>query len=190
MSTKLLLAAVGSAALLLTAACSNSETAHDHTTTMSESTAEFNDSDVMFLQMMYPHHEQAVEMAALVEGRSTNPDIGSLAVDIADAQQPEMDRMTQWLIDWGQPAPYEMDSDTGHEHGGMMSDEQLASLEASSGTEFDRQWLTLMIEHHDGAITSAGTELEHGANTDAKAMAATIIETQQREIDTMRRLLG
>lgn len=187
MSTKFLLAAIGSAALLLTAACSGAEPTHEHTTTSESVTAEFNDSDVTFLQTMYPHHEQAIQMADLAEGRSQTFEITSLATDITAAQQSEMSMIAQWLSNWGRPAPDEADMD--HEHGGMMSDEQIASLEASSGTDFDRQWLTLMIEHHAGAIDSASTEIEHGANPDAKALAKSIVETQQQEIDTMRGLL-
>ena len=132
------------------------------------STAQFNDADVMFAQMMYPHHAQAVEMADLANGRTENPEVLSLASAIAAAQQPEMDQMTT----------------------GMMTAQDMDALMAASGPEFDRQWLTMMIAHHTGAIEMANTEITDGSNPDALEMARTIVATQQQEIDTMQRLLG
>ncbi|MBY6414868.1 MULTISPECIES: DUF305 domain-containing protein [Nocardiaceae] len=156
--------------------------------------AEFNDADVMFAQMMYPHHAQAVEMADMANGRTDNPDVLSLASAIAGAQQPEMDQMTAWLTEWGQPMP-DMDmSDMGgmdHSSGsGMMTAQDMDALMAASGPEFDRQWLTMMIAHHTGAIEMANTEIADGSNPDALEMARAIVATQQQEIETMQRLLG
>ncbi|OZD85271.1 DUF305 domain-containing protein [Rhodococcus sp. 05-2256-B2] len=158
------------------------------------STAQFNDADVMFAQMMYPHHAQAVEMADMAEGRTDNPDVLSLASAIAGAQQPEMDQMTTWLTEWGKPAPSaDMSQMGGMDHSsdsGMMTAQDMDALMAASGPEFDRQWLTMMIAHHTGAIEMANTEIADGSNPDALEMARTIVATQQQEIDTMQRLLG
>ena len=156
--------------------------------------AEFTDADVMFASMMYPHHAQAVEMAAMVEGRTTNPDVIALAGEIANAQKPEMDQLTSWLSAWGQPAPSaDMGSMGGMDHGsgsGMMTAQGMDSLMALSGAEFDRQWLTMMIEHHRGAVEMAEKEIADGSNDDAVAMARTIVETQNAEISRMQQLLG
>ncbi|WP_032390495.1 DUF305 domain-containing protein [Rhodococcoides fascians] len=158
------------------------------------STAQFNDADVMFAQMMYPHHAQAVQMADMANGRTDNPDVLSLASAIAAAQQPEMDQMTAWLTEWGQPAPSaDMGQMGGMDHSsgsGMMTAQDMDALMAASGPEFDRQWLTMMIAHHTGAIEMANTEIADGSNPDAQEMARTIVATQQQEIDTMQRLLG
>ena len=158
------------------------------------STAQFNDADVMFAQMMYPHHAQAVEMADLANGRTDNPEVLSLASAIASAQQPEMDQMTTWLTEWGQPMPdMDMGDMDGMDHSsgsGMMTAQDMDALMAASGPEFDRQWLTMMIAHHTGAIEMANTEIADGSNPDALEMARTIVATQQQEIDTMQRLLG
>ena len=157
------------------------------------SSAEFNDADVMFAQMMYPHHAQAVEMAAMVQGRTDNSDVVALASAIEAAQQPEMDRMTAWLTEWGQPMP-DMNMDMGgmdHSSGmGMMTQQDMDALSAATGAEFDRQWLTMMIEHHEGAIEMANIEIADGSNADAQEMARAIVASQQQEIDTMRTLLG
>ncbi|BBE48903.1 MULTISPECIES: DUF305 domain-containing protein [Rhodococcus] len=158
------------------------------------SSAQFNDADVMFAQMMYPHHAQAVQMADMANGRTDNPDVLSLASAIAAAQQPEMDQMTAWLTEWGQPAPSaDMGQMGGMDHSsgsGMMTTQDMDALRAASGPEFDRQWLTMMIAHHTGAIEMANTEIADGTDPDAQEMARTIVATQQQEIDTMQRLLG
>ena len=159
-----------------------------------DASAQFNDADVMFAQMMYPHHAQAVEMADMADGRTDNPEVLSLASAIAGAQQPEMDQMTTWLAEWGQPAPTADMGDMGgmdHSSGsGMMTAQDMDALMAATGPEFDRQWLTMMIAHHTGAIEMANTEIADGSNPDAQEMARTIVATQQQEIDTMQRLLG
>ncbi len=156
--------------------------------------AEFNDADVMFATRMYPHHAQAVEMAAMANGRTDNPEVLSLASAIEAAQQPEMDQLTAWLAEWGQPAPSADTSEMGgmdHSSGsGMMTQQDMDALSTASGPEFDRQWLTMMIAHHTGAIEMANTEIADGSNPDAQGMARTIVATQQQEIETMQRLLG
>lgn len=156
--------------------------------------ASFSDADVMFATMMYPHHAQAVEMADMVEGRTSNPDVIALAGEIAAAQQPEMDQLASWLSQWGQPAPStDAGSMDGMDHGsgsGMMTEQDMQSLMAASGAEFDRQWLTMMIEHHRGAVTMAEREIADGENPDAIALARTIVETQNAEIARMQALLG
>ncbi|WP_037159958.1 DUF305 domain-containing protein [Rhodococcoides fascians] len=165
------------------------------TETMSSSaSAEFNDADVMFARMMYPHHAQAVEMAEMVQGRSDTPDVQALASAIAAAQQPEMDQLTSWLAEWDQPAPSgDMGTMGGMDHGsgmGMMTQQDMDTLAGLTGPEFDRQWSTMMIAHHTGAIEMAQAEIANGSNQDAQQMARTIVETQQQEIDTMQQLLG
>ncbi|GIJ08899.1 DUF305 domain-containing protein [Micromonospora andamanensis] len=153
-----------------------------------------NAADVMFAQMMIPHHEQAVEMSDLAATRASDPEVKQLATQIKDAQAPEIAQMRGWLTSWGAPMPMasggrhgmpEMD----HEMPGMMSEADMAKLAAASGTEFDRQFLTMMIAHHEGAITMAEEEAAQGVNPDATALAQRIATTQQAEIDTMRKVL-
>ncbi|OZE96571.1 DUF305 domain-containing protein [Rhodococcoides fascians] len=162
--------------------------------TSSSASAQFNDADVMFARMMYPHHAQAVQMAEMVQGRSDNPDVQALASAIAAVQQPEMNQLTSWLAEWGQPAPSgDMGTMGGMDHGsgmGMMTQQDMDALAGLTGAEFDRQWLTMMIAHHTGAIEMAQAEIANGSNQDAQQMARTIVDTQQQEIDTMQQLLG
>ena len=169
------------AALSLTgvAACSNGD-----------DEADFNKADVSFAQDMIPHHRQATEMANMAESRTQNPKIEELALRITQAQQPEIDLMSGWLTSWDEEVPEEM-SGMDHSGGmpGMMSSEDVAALEESSGDEFDQMFLTMMIEHHEGAIEMAKTEVDKGAFTDAIELARRIQKDQAVEIRTMEAML-
>ncbi|WP_200213696.1 DUF305 domain-containing protein [Micromonospora coerulea] len=156
-------------------------------------TASFGTADVTFAQLMIPHHQQAVEMAGLADTRAADPELKKLAGQIRAAQAPEIATMTGWLTAWGRPTP---SAGAGHgmpgmAHGmpGMMSAADMAKLTAATGADFDRQFLTMMIAHHEGAITMAKDELAEGVNPDAKALAQQIVAAQQAEIDTMNKIL-
>jgi uncharacterized protein (DUF305 family) len=153
--------------------------------------ADHNADDVTFAANMIPHHRQAVEMAALVPGRSTDSALATLASEIAAAQEPEIRTMEGFLVQWGARP----DANAGHGgHGmtmpGMVDDATMARLRSLSGTEFGTLWLESMIGHHQGAIEMAKAELANGTNADAIALARTIIETQQAEIGQMKQMLG
>ena len=151
--------------------------------------AEFNDADVTFAQGMIVHHEGALEMAQMADGRAQDPRVLDLADRIEAAQDPEIQTMSGWLEDWGQPTSADesggMDMDGGM--GGMNMD--MSGLEAASGAEFDRMWLEMMTEHHRGAVDMAETEIADGQNADAIALAEQIVESQSAEIDEMETLL-
>ncbi|WP_216853351.1 F510_1955 family glycosylhydrolase [Phytoactinopolyspora halotolerans] len=153
-----------------------------------------NAADVAFTQEMIPHHAQAVEMSALAADRAESAEVKSLAEDIEAAQQPEIDLMSEMLRAWGEDVP---DTNAaGHEgHGsgempGMMSDQEMTELGSATGAEFDRMWLTMMIAHHEGAITMSEEVLANGSDAEVSELADEIIEVQQAEIATMRQLLG
>ncbi|MFC9966505.1 MULTISPECIES: DUF305 domain-containing protein [Nocardia] len=150
--------------------------------------ATFNDADVTFLQMMYPHHEQAVQMAQLVPSRSQDQQVIDLAAGIEAAQQPEMTQIQSLLASFGKPDP--ASGAMNHDMPGMMSPEQMSSLEAMSGPEFDKMWLQMMIDHHRGAVEMSQTEISSGTNPQAKQLAETIVAAQQQEITQMETLLG
>jgi uncharacterized protein (DUF305 family) len=178
------LAVLASAGMLT--ACADAESASNPPNTTA---SEHNAADVSFLQQMIPHHQQAIDMAGLVEGRTTTAAVVDLAGKIEKAQDPEIEQMTAWLKEWGEDtsAGHEMPG-MDHEMPGMMSDEQMAQLEQASGAAFDQLWLTLMIAHHQGAIDMAKTELSDGADGDVKALAKRIVTAQEAEIRQMRDL--
>jgi uncharacterized protein (DUF305 family) len=149
--------------------------------------ATFNDADVAFAQHMIPHHQQAVAMAAMAAGRASDTGVTELAAKIRQAQQPEIDTLNGWLTAWGQAAPM-----SGMDHSsmpGMMSDTDMATLGRATGAAFDRHFLTMMISHHEGAVTMAREESAQGSNPDAKVLAQKIITDQQAEITTMKGIL-
>lgn len=147
---------------------------------------EHNAADVMFAQMMIPHHAQAVSMSDIVLAKADLPaSVKGLAQRIKAAQAPEIEKMTGWLKAWNQPTAMS----GSHGMAGMMSDEDLDKLKAAQGTEAARLFLTQMITHHEGAITMARSEESGGKYPDAVALAKDIIKAQQAEIEEMKQLL-
>lgn len=173
-----------------------------------------NPADVTFAAGMIPHHQQAITMAQMALTQATNPEVKKLATAIKAAQDPEIQTMSGWLTGWGQPVPAttgathdmsQMGSPTSDAMGdmggmggmdgtggmsGMMSDKEMSQLSATSGAAFDKLWLQMMVKHHQGAVAMARTELTDGANTEAKQLAQSIIDSQSTEITTMTTLLA
>ncbi|MEU1869141.1 uncharacterized protein (DUF305 family) [Streptomyces ambofaciens] len=169
-----------------------------------------NAQDVAFAQGMIPHHRQALEMARLAADRSASAAVEDLAARIEKAQDPEITTMTGWLTAWGEDVPEPAPSNTstgstgstgtesmpGMDHSahsgmpGMMDGQDMAELERASGRAFDTMFLTMMVEHHEGAVEMAGTEKAKGRYAPAKALADDIITAQNAEITEMNKLLG
>lgn len=142
-------------------------------------------ADIMFLQMMIPHHEQAIEMSKLATTNTKNPDVLDLAARIEAAQQPEIDLMKKWLAAAGQ-------SDMpGHSMGdnGMMNESDMAALASAKDSGFDALYLTGMIAHHNGAIAMAGS-VSDSLNPEVKTLVTNIITSQTAEIAEMTNLLA
>ena len=153
--------------------------------------ATFNQADVAFATDMITHHRQAVEMAEMAGSRASAPEVKMLAAQIAAAQGPEIDLMSGWLESWGAPVPEEMSGmDMSGSMPGMMSLADMDALKAASGTTFDRQFLTMMIAHHQGALQMANTEIGQGSNPDAVALAQKVTSAQTAEIATMKDMLA
>ncbi|KAB8182146.1 DUF305 domain-containing protein [Microbispora catharanthi] len=151
--------------------------------------ADHNDADVMFAQMMIPHHRQALEMAKLAEERAASSQVKELAKQIEAAQDPEIKTMTGWLESWGVQAPGEDAMPMDHGMPGMMSEEDMKKLEGLKGAAFDKAFLQMMIQHHEGAVSMAKEEVAGGAYEPAKQMAESVISSQSAEISRMKKLL-
>ncbi|MFF9173487.1 DUF305 domain-containing protein [Streptomyces sp. NPDC014793] len=153
-----------------------------------------NAQDVTFAQGMIPHHRQALEMAKLADGRASSARVKDLAARIEKAQDPEIRTMTGWLSAWGEQVPMAGMDHSGHAGmtgmAGMMSDDDMAALKKATGADFDRRFLSLMVEHHRGAVEMAGTEKSGGAYGPARTMAGDIVRAQNAEIREMKRILG
>ena len=156
----------------------------------SEASADFNAADEMFVTMMIPHHQQAIEMADLILGKDgIDERVVTLAQQIKDAQGPEIEQLQGWLDDWGvDPEEQQMD---GMDHSdGMMTEDDMAALESADGPEASRLFLEQMIVHHEGAVEMAQTQVDDGSNPDAVELAQTIIDAQTAEIQEMQDLLA
>jgi uncharacterized protein (DUF305 family) len=192
MRKAIVLTAIGLTTLFATG-CGSSDSSSTSDTSMAESTLnEFNDADVMFAQMMIPHHEQAIEMSdiALDPTVGASDEIRALAEDIKAAQDPEIAQMTAFLESWGQPVAMDSSMDHSSMMSGMLTVEEIETLGSLRGAEFDMAWLEAMIKHHESAIQMADDVLSSGVNADVKTLAEEIIATQQSEIDAMRTMLS
>ncbi|MGX1769916.1 DUF305 domain-containing protein [Dietzia sp. 111N12-1] len=179
-----------------TTAVETTATSGSSTTEQAEESAQHSEADVMFAQMMIPHHEQAIEMSDIILSKDDVPaDVTSLAEEIKAAQGPEIAQLTDWLEQWGEPTqPEGMDMDMGGDHDmaqmeGMLSDEELQQLSDAPGPEAAELFLNQMIAHHEGAVAMAEDQVENGTYPPAVDLAQTIIDTQQQEIDTMQQML-
>jgi uncharacterized protein (DUF305 family) len=183
------------AALTLTACGSGNNKDHamsghsmaGHSMGTSSAPASHNAQDVMFAQMMIPHHQQAVVMAKQAATKASSPQVKTLAGQIEQAQAPEIQKMTGWLKTWGASQPSESSMHMGD---GMMSAQDMKNLGNLSGKPFDKAFLQMMTKHHQGAITMAKTEQARGSSADAKALASSIVTSQSAEITEMQKLLN
>jgi uncharacterized protein (DUF305 family) len=148
-----------------------------------------NSADVSYARMMIQHHAQALEMTDLVPDRAESSKIVKLAERIAAAQRPEIEAMKGWLKSHDKA---ERDDGHGHDHAtmpGMATQAQLEQLRAADGKAFDQLFLTLMITHHQGAVTMS-TELKgQGNNIRMEEMADDVVAQQTSEIGRMRDLM-
>jgi uncharacterized protein (DUF305 family) len=176
------------------------------------SATEHNAADVAFAGDMIQHHAQALAMVDLTVERQLDPEVAALAEGIRAAQGPEIETMTDWLVEWDEPVPATVrdhvnagHGDDGHDEGpdgsagtgddtgmdmpGMMSADRMAELAAAPDAEFTALFLTMMIEHHEGAIEMARTEQEDGRYRPAVELAEQVEAAQAAEIEQMRALL-
>jgi uncharacterized protein (DUF305 family) len=155
----------------------------------------YSPADVRFMQDMIPHHNQAVQMAALVADRTNRPELIDVAGRIDASQSDEIAFMQQWLRSRGQHVPdpaAHSAMHTAHKMAGMATPEQMAELARAEGADFDRLFLKLMIAHHEGAIRMVEELLEQpGSAYDPVLLQFTtdVTNGQTAEIERMNALL-
>jgi uncharacterized protein (DUF305 family) len=161
--------------------------------------------DVEFMQGMIMHHAQAVEMTALIESHTENRDLRLLGARISKSQSEEMKFMKRWLEVRGEPVSVPMTGMPGMEMSGMdmpghrmlmpgmLTPKQMDALRDAKGAEFDRLFLTGMIQHHGGALVMVKDLFDTaGAGQDAELFNFTtdVDSGQRAEIRIMRNMLG
>ncbi|GAB2678609.1 DUF305 domain-containing protein [Kribbella swartbergensis] len=146
--------------------------------------------DVTFLADMMVHHTQALRMAGYAGSSAQNAKVKSLAERIRVGQQPEIEAMRQMLVARGQNPPDLTHVDHMDHSGmpGMATHDELATLEKARGKAFDQLFLTLMIKHHQGAVTMSRTVIDKGTDPQVAELAQEVGATQTKEIATMRQL--
>lgn len=157
------------------------------------SQAQHNDHDVMFAQMMIPHHQQAIMMSEHELAVGADPAVKDLAGQIKQAQGPEIQTMQGWLAAWqARPMPGGTMGHGGHQGhgGGMMSPQQMGEFQQARGAQADRLFLQMMIQHHQGAVDMARPEQQQGQARQATQMATSIVDSQQAQIMQMQHMLG
>lgn len=155
-------------------------------------------ADITFVQMMIPHHQQALEMSVLAPKQAADAKVKALAERIDVSQGAEISAMQSWLRQHAKRTP------GGHGHGGhggpsaapshgsmpgMATPQQMAQLQAARGEAFDRLYLNLMIKHHEGALVMARDVLAKSTDVVIQQLAKDVLTTQQAEIVRMRDLL-
>ena len=159
-------------------------TAPNETTAPAETTAaaDFTGTDLVFAEMMIPHHEQAIEMSELALKLSQDPEVLALAQEILDAQAPEIEQMKTW-------GNLNLEAHAGHTMMGMLTPAQMSALAAATGSAFDRLFLEGMIVHHEGAIQMAQMVIQ-SPNAEARKLGEQIVVSQAAEIKLMQKMLA
>ena len=161
----------------------------------------YTPADVHFMSSMIGHHAQAITMARMAPSHGASSSVQTLAARIINAQQDEIATMQQWLRDRGLPVPdpsrpMAMSGMNMGDHAGLMpgmlTPEQMAQLDSARGPEFDRLFLTDMIQHHTGALTMVKDLFgSYGAGQDETVFkfASDVNVDQTTEIARMQRML-
>lgn len=149
-------------------------------------------ADVEFMQGMIAHHAQAIYMSRMAEAHRANPRVLKLATKIDQSQVAEIRIMQDWLLHYGQEAP-DTSSWRTMTMPGMLTQAQLKNLDAATGVDFDHAFLTLMIQHHEGALKMVRDLLAKpgaGQEVNVGVFADDVITVQTAEIAAMRQMLA
>jgi uncharacterized protein (DUF305 family) len=153
------------------------------------------EADVRFMQGMIGHHAQALEMAALLPGRTTSEDMKKLALRIEVSQEDEIKMMQEWLQARGAalPDPHAHHKGDAHLMPGMLTAAEMQRLGNAKGTEFDRLFLEFMIKHHAGALAMVKELFSSpgaGQESEIFAFASDVDADQRMEIERMGAMLA
>jgi len=151
----------------------------------------YTEADVRFMQGMIAHHAQAIYMSRMASAHAANPRVVKLATKIDQSQIAEIRLMQDWLRRNGQVAP-DTSSWRTMQMPGMLTAEQLARLDVAQGAEFDRLFLTLMIQHHNGALKMVDDLFANSLNAqdvDVSVFANDVQTVQTAEIAVMQQML-
>jgi uncharacterized protein (DUF305 family) len=152
----------------------------------------YNDTDVMYLQMMVAHHEQGLEMVRLAEKNARRAEIRTLAQAVDVTQADEVRLMTSWLTSWSKPTTVDHAPSAHADHGGLPATgpEEMAALKKAKGSKFETTFLNLFVAHQHNAVEMAAMEQKGGRNAEAKAFAERVKASRTDQIRQMLRMLN
>ncbi|GAA2650173.1 DUF305 domain-containing protein [Paractinoplanes durhamensis] len=152
----------------------------------------FNDTDVMFLQMMVYHQKQGLEMTTTATSRAANPQLKTLAAAVQATEKDELSMMKAWLTQWAKPTDVDTSVSLHADHGGLPATgpAEIKALKTVSAASFDTAFLNLFLAHQHNAIEMAHLETTNGANAEAKAFASRVRESRQAEVQQMLTLMN
>jgi len=185
------LLALALAVPVLLAGCGTAREATPHGPAATASVSPgFNATDVMFVQMIVPHHRQGIAIAEIGAERATRDDIKVLASAIVATQKDEVARLEGWLRAWKQPAT--ADPAAHAAHGGMpgTTEKEIAKLRRSPRAELDKALLDMLIAHQDDAVQLARFETASGQNVNAMGYAKQVDRSRSAQIKQMQGYLG
>jgi uncharacterized protein (DUF305 family) len=152
----------------------------------------YNDTDVMYLQMMVAHHEQGLEMVRLAEKNARRAEIRTLAQAVGVTQADEVTLMTSWLTSWSKPTTVDHAPSAHADHGGLPATgpEEMTALKKAKGSKFETTFLNLFVAHHHNAVEMAAMEQKGGRNAEAKAFAERVKASRTDQIKRMLQMLN
>lgn len=178
------------AVLAVASACSARSSSDQENTPPSSTVATTegarNAGDVVFLQGMIKHHQQGIDLSAMVPAHTSEVQLIALAQQIAAQQRTEIDGFRAQLLQWEEP----LGVPPGQDIAGMVDRGTVDKLKTLHGSDFDRQWLEAMITYHRGAIAMAHDEIAHGESIDVVSIAKSVAASQQAELDQVNRMLA
>jgi len=153
----------------------------------------FNDTDVMFLQMLVPHHQQGVRLAELGADKAVRAEVRDFAAAVVATQNDELTSVESWLADWNQPVEADPDPGAHHGHGDGLhapDPEVVTALEQTESGKFDATFVNLFTGHQHGAVKLAKMELAKGRHPDARDLADRIVKSRTAQVQQLATLLN
>ncbi len=152
----------------------------------------FNETDVMFLQMLVDNQQQGQQMVKTAIARAQRQDVVDMATAVQLTQSDELTMMKNWLTEWGKPTTLDKRESLHADHGGLPStgDEEIASLKTVGKADFETAFLNLFLAHQHNAVELASLELSKGGNEQAKAFAERVKQSRTDQVQQMLKLLN
>jgi uncharacterized protein (DUF305 family) len=154
--------------------------------------ADFDATDVMFLQMLVHHQEQGLEMTAVALERTGDPRVREFAQAVQAIEQDELTMMRSWLTEWHQPTTVDTAADLHASHGGLPATgpDEIKALHTVKAPSFDSAFLNLFLAHQHNALEMAHLETSNGTNPETLKFAERVRQSRQGEVQQMLRLMN